>query len=277
MRIYYENNEGEKIHFSKFPLVMQEPETVLDSEWKYGYVQNKNGRNQMTGFYKDVAEKTASLSVFADSKEEYDNIMEQLLQVMEKDIISNTPGKLYVNDYYLECYVIARNYSEYEEDYYAVESTIRIIAPNPCWIREREYQFLAVNAVSSDNRRYPYKYPYRYANGLMNIKIINDYIQECDFRMVIQGPVLNPQIIIGGHPYQVNTVLEVGELLIIDSATRTVKKVMNNGTILNVFEQRNKEKSVFKKIAPGRNQVSWSGKYDFSICTYEERSEPRWH
>ena len=52
---------------------------------------------------------------------------------------------------------------------------------------------------------------------------------------------------------------------------------MNNGTIVNIFDSREKKKSVFEKIKSGKNNVSWSGKFDFLLTIFEERAEPKWH
>lgn len=94
--------------------------------------------------------------------------------------------------------------------------------------------------------------------------------------LVIYGPVVNPQVIIGDKSYLVNIVLEQGERLEIDSRTRTVTKISKNGEQVNAFHNREKGKKFFKKIPPGRQKVVWSGKFDWDLVIYEERSEPRW-
>lgn len=79
-----------------------------------------------------------------------------------------------------------------------------------------------------------------------------------------------------GHGGLVNIVLEQGERLEIDSRTRTVTKISKNGEQVNAFHNREKGKKFFKKIPPGRQKVVWSGKFDWDLVIYEERSEPRW-
>lgn len=277
MEIFYENHEKEKIMFSGFPVAVQNPENIINNAWQYSYVENAGARNRISAFRKEISEKTVALSVFADSPEEYGRIMEDILNVTEKDIIHNSPGKLYINGDYLECFLTAKNYTEYEEDFGAVETDITILSPYPVWIREKSYLFRAGEGDTTDNKVYPNRYTYRYANGLKNRYIENEYIAGSNFRMTIFGRVLNPNIIIGGHIYRINILLEEGERLEIDSISRTIIKVMNNGAIVNAFDRRDKRNSVFKKISPGKNQVSWPGTFHFAVIMYEERGEPKWH
>ena len=112
---------------------------------------------------------------------------------------------------------------------------------------------------------------------MRNRSIMNRYIKACNFELKIFGSVLNPQIIIGGYEYLINDYLENGEYIIVDSLKRTVTKIMNDGTAVNIFDSREKKRSVFQKIRSGRSLISWSGKFDFMLTLYEERAEPQWH
>lgn len=129
---------------------------------------------------------------------------------------------------------------------------------------------------SNDNKRYPGKYPYRYANGMTSNYIINPHFTDSNFQLIIYGPVVNPQVTIGSTPYLVNIVLESGEYLLIDSRSETIAKVINNGERINVFHNRQKGRKFFRKIQPGRQTISWTGKFDFDLIIFEERGEPRW-
>ena len=106
--------------------------------------------------------------------------------------------------------------------------------------------------------------------------ILNDHFKECNFKMIIYGPVVNPQVIIGGYKYYVEIVLIEGEYLEIDSAGETVIKVMATGLKVDCFHNRSKKDNVFRPIQTGNHQVSWSGKFDFDVLLLQERSEPRW-
>ena len=44
---------------------------------------------------------------------------------------------------------------------------------------------------------------------------------------------------------------------------------------MHIITGRNNER-FFQKIAPGRQTIMWTGKFDFDIILYTERSEPTW-
>lgn len=73
-----------------------------------------------------------------------------------------------------------------------------------------------------------------------------------------------------------DVVLEDGEYLEIDSVAGTIFKVMATGIRVNCFHNRGLVDSVFRPIQSGRQTIDWSGKFDFDIILYEERSQPRW-
>ena len=105
---------------------------------------------------------------------------------------------------------------------------MKLYCPRPIWTKENPYTFYSYGASSSDNKRYPGRYPFRYANGMNNTHVQNPHFTDANFTLVIYGPVVNPQVIIGDKSYLVNIVLEQGERLEIDSRTRTVTKISKN-------------------------------------------------
>ena len=60
---------------------------------------------------------------------------------------------------------------------------------------------------------------------------------------------VNPTIIIGGHTYVVNTIVEENEYLEIDSRKRTVIRTLVDGTKVNEFNNRGQR--IFERIPPG--------------------------
>jgi hypothetical protein len=47
--------------------------------------------------------------------------------------------------------------------------------------------------------------------------------------------------------------------------------------VLNVFDRRTKETSVFEPLTPGHHAIWWNGSFDGEITVYEERREPLWN
>lgn len=277
MDIYYVNSENAKIQLSEWPIAIEDVTELFVRGWDYEETANiSKNYTSIESFYRTKYEKKINIQVFADSEAEFKKCMNNLLDVTEKDVVNLTPGKLYCNDYYLKCYFCDITPGDYEELYYAIDNEVKIISPFPFWIKEHEYHFKASEISSSNNKKYAYRYAYRYANGLSSARLINEHFSESNFKMIIYGPVINPNVIIGGYEYYVNTILEEGEYLEIDSATETVYKTMRTGVRVNLFHNRSKRNSIFRPIQTGMQEVSFNGKFNFDIVIYEERSEPKW-
>ena len=80
---------------------------------------------------------------------------------------------------------------------------------------------------------------------------------------------------IAGHPYRVETTVYEGERLVIDSKKGTVKKIGRLGEVVDCYNARQKDYSVFQKIPPGLNVFQWSGGFGVDITLFDERSEPK--
>ena len=277
MELFYENSEGEKINLTKEPFLIQDPESLFSYDWKYETSKNYSCTGNIKKFSKSVASKTMNIVIWADSKKEYDDCMNLWNQTVEIDVLNMIPGKLWCNEYYLPCYLYSGQYSDFDEDFYATDKKINILTDINSWIKETPYSFEAKALSLSNVKKYAYKYPYRYSISAGENFIENSHYADCNFKLRIYGPCVNPHIIIGNHRYQVWTILTAGEWLEIDSIHNKVYKVMINGTKVSLFNERDKLSSVFEKIPPGRQRVAAPGTFNFDLVLYEERSEPEWN
>lgn len=227
------------------------------------------------GFEKDAAEYEITFTI-RGALEDRKTFLDEMQDAFETDVLLEKPGRIYFGDYYIDGFVTSSETKTSDIAVYYSQNKVKLYCPRPIWTKENPYTFHSYGVSSSDNKRYPGRYPCRYANGMNNTYIQNPHFTDVNFTLVIYGPVANPQVIIGDKSYLVNIVLEQGERLEIDSRTRTVTKVSKNGEKVNAFHNREKGKTFFKKIPPGRQKVVWSGKFDWDLVIYEERSEPRW-
>lgn len=276
MELFYENSIGKRVDFTKVPFLIQNPEDLFSYEWKYETSKNYSATGNITKFSKSVSSKTMDIAIWADSNKEYNKSLNLLNQIAEVDVLNLVPGKLYCDKYYLSCYLYTGKYSEYEEEFYTTNKKINVLTDIPFWIKETQYSFEAKALFLSNVKKYAYKYPYRYSISAGENSIENNHYADCNFKLRIYGPCVNPHIIIGTHRYQVWTILTAGEWLEIDSIRNKVYKVMVNGTKVSLFNERDKLSSVFDKIPPGRQRVAAPGTFNFDLILYEERSEPEW-
>ena len=245
-----------------------------DYEWKPEERELTIG-TEITGFSRGSQEYELILDFIGTKKERAEHA-NTFFEMTERDVLNKTPGKIYLNGYYIVCYVIGAESGGRDDRTRAVQKELKILAPQPFWIAETLYNFQNYGVSSSSNKKYPYAYPYRYANGMNNAHIVNLHFFDANFRLTIYGPVTNPQVNIGGVPHLVNIILEEGERLEIDSKSETVTKIMINGESANAFHNRKKGQQIFSRIPPGRQEVSWTGKFAFDLIVYEERSELKW-
>lgn len=273
--IFYLNNAGERLDLLTPPYMLQTGD-LFDYEWEYNSRFTNINNSEITDFYKSVQQKSLTLSILDYGTKNFYKAIDRFYEIVEYDVISKNPGKLYFGESYLKCYLIAPKKDNWESDV-IVDYECKLVTAYPFWISETTYNFYSYEVSSNNNKNYPGQYPYRYANGMTSNYIINPHFADSNFDLVIYGPVVNPQVVIGETPYLVNIVLEAGEYLKIDSRAGTVKKVMSNGDIINAYHNRQKGRQFFKKIPPGRHAVSWSGSFDWDLIIYEERSEPKWN
>lgn len=268
--LYYVNSRNQKLDFTQFPYLIKDMEELADFDSDYEI------QNSRISFSKGPAEISLVLNISANTQEDFGDAVNYFFEVTQFDVLNNSFGRLYYGSQYVECNITGSTKKDWCMGVPYMMNYIRLVTTKPYWVIEHSYHFESSDIISTNNKRYAYKYKYRYANGLANLSITNEHFSECNFRIIIQGPVVKPVINVGGYRYYVDAVLEENERLEIDSASETIYKIMSTGIKVNMFNNRDKKNSVFRPIQPGYQEISWSGKFDFDIVLYEERSEPKW-
>ncbi len=271
MEVFYENHLGEILNLTQWPVMLQNPENLLGTEWSYS--QNNNSFD----FFRELKEKEVTLSLFANDKQEYYNIIDHMLMIFEKDIIAGTQGKIWINEYYLQCFVKKGEYDEFEEDFYATDKKVSILAKKWAWIKETEISYVHEDVPDLAGRGYPYQYPYDYSRGNGYTGVLNNgHFADSDFILKIKGYTKNPYIKIENNIYRINGVISLGDVLEINSKCKKITLIKENGIEENFFKARDRENYIFKKIPLGKLNIYWNGNFDFDVTLLEERSEPAW-
>lgn len=270
MDIYYKNNRGQEISLSSWPYQISDSD-FFDYEWDYDSANDPTFGGRVTKMTRKVARYSVTVAIMTSQARA------ELLELLEADVLALKPGRLYIGEDYLTCYVYGSNKSDFRDPASFAVCKLKIVTGRPMWIREQFYRFdVSMAQVADDAKVYPSLYPWRYASGMKNCRITNTHYASCNFLMRIYGRALNPQIYIGGNLYGFNILLEEQEYLEIDSTAGTIYKVQNSGVRENCFNVRDKSADAFLPIDPGVQSITWSGEFDFEITLYEERSEPRW-
>lgn len=273
MDIYYMSAKGEKLNLIEWPYRIQTGD-ILNYKKSYTYSSMSHG-GEILGFNSEIIEKNIVLTVSARTMEEYYTALNRFYNIVDSDVVSLTPGKLYVNGQYLRCYIFGSEKTEWEYGCNFLDNTIFIVSGKPAWITETKKSFIP-GGDGSTGLDYPHDYPYDYAPNVSSGSILNDNYAPADFRLTIYGPAIDPMVTIGDNIYQVYTELKAGEYLVIDSQERLVEQYDVTGGMERKFNSRNKKYEIYASIPPGAHPVLWSGGFGFDLIIYMKRSEPKW-
>lgn len=262
--MYYINCINKKIQFSN-DYVVTDASDLFKHKWTYDTKYSK-----ITKYKKEIDNFKVVISVPV-------NKVDELQEILDKDIKEERKGRFYCGSYYMNCMCTESTLKSYSQLSNRVEIQLIFVAENPQWIKEKKNEFRSgIQTTEGKNYNYPYNYPYNYVNSLLNEVINNENIAPCNFEMTIYGQCSNPSILVGNHYYNVNSVIGTGEYLKINSRTKKIEKHKINGDIESEFDKRNRDYDIFQKIGTGRQPISWSGMFGFDLVLYEERSEPVW-
>jgi hypothetical protein len=264
-KIKYINSRGTVIDLTKPPFIANESQ-LRDYEWNVESVNDKITGFNMSG----VKQKELPITVSGTADE-----INRLFEEFEIDVLTNSAGKLYINDYYLSCFVTASTVSDYTHNDGFMTKKLKISYDYGFWCREAKKLFNHRTEIAG-GYDFSYDFPFDYGNSMSIDSLENDGITACDFEIVISGAVISPQITIGGNSYGVSTEVMSEEFLIINSKTRKIQRLLEDGTFVNEFKNRERSSDVFKKIPTGVNPVIFDDVEKFEVTLFLERSAPKW-
>ena len=268
-RLIYKNHVNEVFDFGKNGIFVNTND-LHDYEWTV----TKRG-NKISALQHAVSKRTLPVIIICQSEAEGIAARNKLMEITEKDVLAMEHGKVIIGDYYFKCFVTKSKKSDYLLNKRHLKITLTLTTDYPYWVRESLTGYRKETS-SVGGLDYAFDYPYDYVSELMGTDLFNPGFVASNFRMIIYGSCINPAVNINGHTYQVNCQVAADEYLTIDSTTKKIYLTTNNGTIVNKFNDRNKNSYIFEKVPSGSNTVSWQGNYGLDIILLEERSEPKW-
>lgn len=291
-KIRYVNSRGESLEFGAAGIYVNEND-LRDWEWSYS-----TGYNRTRNLARKRNERTLPVRIWADTEIQGINIKNRLHDVTEVDVVAGTPGRLYVGDWYIPCYVVGSEKSNYLISKRILSVNLTLAVDSGSWYCSEALNFSDQNNLTSavvgealvgyavvgssgeDDAGafylYDYDYPRSYPFSSKSDYLVNDCVAPCAWKITVHGPAANPAITIGDRAHRLNYEVPAGAYVEIDSRVRTITLHKADGTTANLFRYRDKEDDIFAPIPNGSHWISWNGDYSFSIEMYKERSEPRW-
>lgn len=276
--IYYLNSAGEKLDLCSWPYMIYGGD-IFGYSWSYESTSNYGvAGGKINDFTKSVESRNLSITIAGQSELLYQKAVDMLADIVEYDVVNMTPGKLFVNGSYIECYIIGIDPDKWIYPCDVMDVELTLLIEYPFWLKAKEYIFKKTGQISTGNKRYPNRYAWRYPNGQTKGTVFQTFVKPCDFELTINGPAVNPSVEIGGLVYGVNEQIQEHEYVIIDSRKGTVRKYLNatNGDFENLFNSRTRDNAIFEKVPPGTLDVVWTGEFSYSLKLFEERSFPKW-
>lgn len=268
----YRNHLGEEFLFDENGAFLNAG-GLRDYSWT---VSKKN--NRISTLDNGVIQKKLTVMIIAPNEARGIEIRNQLFEIVEKDVLAMEKGRIIVGDYYLKCFVSASSKSEYLKSERCMRVNLTIQTDAPFWIKESQHSFYSkLTALDYEYLDYNFDYPIDYWISSRNPRVLrNSGFTDTNFKLVFYGECVNPKVIIGGHLYQVNITVDSGERVVVDSEEKTVVLIDRNRKETNIFNKRNRDSYIFKKIPAGLVAMSFDETFDFDIILKEERSEPKW-
>ncbi len=135
MKVYYVNSNNEQIDLLSVPYYIEETD-FFNFEWSY---ETENRR--VTRFYRDVETKKVSVDIFSQNQKDFYSALNRLVEIFDVDNVSNVKGKLFYNDYYIECNIFKnqKDMKSYILPYAKVDLTL--VTDSTKWIKEDTYHF----------------------------------------------------------------------------------------------------------------------------------------
>ena len=286
MDIYYINSAGDRLDLLSDKIAIQEPETLFKNTWEYSAATSMIFGGKVKKFYKSAQEKDFTISIVADNQEDFTELCKQIEDVVFYDLQVKSPGRLYVNETYLTCYIFESEYTEYEDLFYMTDKKFTLITEYPNWIVEHVYtvnkNVSLINAVAGLAVT---------GRALLNTGVDPDnddsgettkaFVRNtqkvpCNFRVKMNGPSEWPHLVVGDNTYNFDYEIPEGAYILVDSIKKTCTLHESDGSVTNVFGYRDPDYYIFEKIASGVNEIQWNERNVVEFTIYEERGEPLW-
>lgn len=273
--VRYVNHRGETVDLFGGGIYCDSGETA-DWEWSY---QELNGG--VASFYRPVREFPLTLIVVPGSEQRGFELRNRLFEVAEKDVLAKTPGALWIDGWYMRCYVRASKKDRYWYTGAAAGYEITVVSDDPVWTMEHTTSFS--KGDTSGGLNFPFGFPTNFgAPSTLDNLIDNPGFSLFPVKIAVYGPASNPRIVIGGNRYEVECEVPAGGRLVIDGIGKTITLEDAYGRKDNAFSRRRgiqREGSgsyVFQRLSPGHQAVSWDGSFAWDATVYEQSSERRW-
>ena len=256
-----------------------DPRSLRAFDWSFVVTNRPSGYGgTASSFARNPIERELMIGIRGFTASEFADRANALTAITEADIMSGEPGRLYIDDQYIVCYLaVGSTVEQYSHRAHFATKRLRVLVVEPYWCTEVSTVFNVVeHETDTTGKKYDLRYAYRYGSGYSVNNLYNNHYAPAPAIISIYGAVENPSVTIAGNVYNVDVQLAATARLVIDQVKHKIYTVSSGGAQTNVFNSRNKSYDVFTPIPAGVSQVLYSGEFKFEVTLVLQRSEPLW-
>lgn len=202
-----------------------------------------------------------------------------LYEVPAADVDAMRPGRLYVGDWYLVCYVTSSSVRGWWYGDGVSSYEVEVTVVDAQWRKDVQY-VLTERYDGGAGLDFPHDFPHDFGYSTTAFTVNNVGFKPADAVIRVYGPVDSCQVTVASNTYSVGVSLEVGEYVTIDTYERTVKVTRLTGDVEDAFPHVEGEyfegsgSYIFERIPTGLNDVIWTGTSDLDLTVVLMRDEP---
>ncbi|MBS4873264.1 MAG: hypothetical protein KHZ79_02690 [Atopobium minutum] len=278
--ITYVNNNGKTVQFggSDEDLHYLQHDLRANS-WAY---ETGVAKTRISSFKHGLEEKKLPVGIMAKTAKEGIAKSNYIAQIGEYDIMAKRPGRLYVGDWYLPCWIVGVSFSNYWLSDCIAEIELSLVCEKCEWIHETTTQYAPITMQDSDailGADFEYDFEHDLAGSASSHTLDVPGVFDTQFLWRVYGPATNPYIRIGDNTYKINTSVREGQTLEVDTAQKTIVLIDEQGRRTSILSERARGAKgsgsyIFEPIHPGTQTVTYDNTYLFDITLYEMRSLP---
>ena len=265
--IKYQNHMGKSVDLSSNGIVADPTDVLawsLDVDDSYGTVRSVS---------RSVASRKLKVATYSMAARR------RLYEVPAVDVDAMKPGRLYVGEWYLMCYVTASSVSGwwYRDGVAAYDLDVTVV--DPLWRKDVSY-VLTERYEGGVGLDFPHDFPHDFGYSNVITAVNNTGFRPADALIRVYGPAEWCVVTVAGNEYIVSESLEEGEYVTVDTYARTVEVTRLTGEVENAFQSvggdyfEGSGSYIFERVPVGLSEVVWSGTSDLDITMVLTRDEP---
>ena len=177
LKIYYKSASGQVLNLLSGTYKMLSATDLLNHEWNY---TNNEYVARIESFGMKFVPHTFKVSISAGTKDEYNTALKQITDTFEKDVKSKTAGRLYINDEYLPCYIIASEQERFDIFSHRMVKAFKLISEQGQWIKEKGFCYESEDGSAGE----PYGTITAYKVTKTKENLLQPYYTTDDYREV---------------------------------------------------------------------------------------------